>query len=221
MQESFASHISDWERSAHGGAMVGCERCHGGDSTTFEPLLAHRDILPVGHRASPLHRLNLPSTCGRCHTGPFVAFQKSRHYELLRSGSTDGPTCSTCHDPVGAALLSPKGLESQCASCHGAGKKHERTDYPAQGRIFLQGVRDAREQLKGAESLIRHVKDTARRAELQAAADQVRVPLVESARAGHQFIFEDLEERLGAARLRLASLMERLANEGRGSDAPR
>jgi hypothetical protein len=212
MQASFARHISDWERSAHGTAGVGCERCHGGYSTTFEPALAHRDILPVGHRGSPLHRLNLPSTCGACHTGPLVAFQTSRHYELLRSGSLDGPTCSTCHDEVGATLLSPRGLESQCASCHGPGKRHERTDYPAQGRILLQGIRDAREQLTQAESIIRRVKDAARREELEAAADQVRVPLIEAAQAGHRFVFRDLEERLDTARVRLAGLMERLAS---------
>jgi hypothetical protein len=221
MQDSFARHVSDWERSPHGAAAVGCERCHGGDASTFEPLLAHRDIVPVGHRASPMHRLNLPATCGKCHAEPFAAFQKSRHYELLRSGSPEGPTCSTCHDDAGAALLSPRGLEGQCSACHGPGKRHERTDYAPQGRILLQGVRDAREQLKQAESLIRRVKDTPRRSDLEDAAEQVRVPLVEAVQAGHRFVFDDLEERLQTARGRLAALMDRLANPPSAPSEPR
>jgi hypothetical protein len=213
MQASFADHISDWESSGHGRAMIGCERCHGGDPTTFEPLIAHRDILPLSHRGSPLHRLNMPATCGKCHVGAFAAFQASRHYELLRSGSADGPTCVTCHDEVAGTLLSPRGLENQCASCHGAGKPHEKTDYPPQGRRLLQGVRDVREQLREAESLIRHVKDKTRRAELEAAAQQARVPLAEASRAGHRFVFDQLEERLQTARERASALLERLANQ--------
>jgi hypothetical protein len=213
MDTSFAQHISDWERSAHGAALVGCENCHGGDPSTFEPLLAHRGVLAPVHRASPIHRLNVATTCGKCHTGPFVEFQKSRHFALVRAGDLDAPTCTTCHGEVGAELLSPKGLEGECARCHGAGKRHERSDYPAQGRLMLQSVRDVRAQLKEAESLIRRVKDGGRRAALEAAAEQVRVPLVEAARAGHQFVFADLEERLATARTRVSALLDRLANQ--------
>lgn len=212
MQESFARHLSDWDLSAHGRERVGCESCHGGDPTTFEPVRAHRDIVPMTSPASPVARANLPVTCGKCHTGPFVAFQKSRHYGLLRAGNTEGPTCSTCHGEVAAQLLSPKGLESRCANCHGPGKRQERAEYPGRGRLMQQGIRDAREQLRTAQSLIRRVDDESERADLEAAVQQAEVPLVEATHAGHAFVFDDLEERLALARERIAALLDRLAN---------
>lgn len=100
-------HLSEWDHSAHGRASVGCEKCHGGDPSTFESFLAHQGILSARNPASPVNRINLPKTCGACHPGPFAAFQKSRHYELLREGNPDTPTCVTCHGNVGAFLLSP------------------------------------------------------------------------------------------------------------------
>ena len=73
-------HLSDWDRSAHSSNNVGCEKCHGGDATTFEPFLAHRGILNSTNPASPVNRRNLSATCGTCHAGPFVAFQNSQHF---------------------------------------------------------------------------------------------------------------------------------------------
>jgi len=206
------NHLSEYDLSAHGRAQIGCERCHGGDPTTFEPSLAHREILNSRNPASPLRRENLPRTCGTCHTGPFVAFQKSRHYELLRSGSQDAPVCTTCHGEVASNLLSPRGLQSQCASCHGEGKRAPRTDYPPEGRMMLEGIRDARALLKEARNFIGRVKDPARRTALEQAAQQAEVPLVEATNAGHAFVYDDLEERLSVARQRIADLFERLAN---------
>src|SRR3972149_3774571 len=55
-------HLADWDRSTHGRNNVGCERCHGGDATTFEPFLAHRGILNSTNPASPVNLLNLSET---------------------------------------------------------------------------------------------------------------------------------------------------------------
>ena len=59
-------HLSDWDRSAHSRNNVGCEKCHGGDATTFESFLAHRGVLNSANPASPVNRRNLPATCGAC-----------------------------------------------------------------------------------------------------------------------------------------------------------
>jgi len=52
-------------------------------------LQAHQGILHANNPASPVTRVNLPGTCGKCHAGPFAAFQKSRHYELVRGGNRE------------------------------------------------------------------------------------------------------------------------------------
>ncbi len=205
-------HLNAWERSAHGRNRVGCESCHGGNATTFESFMAHQDILNSRNPASPVYPRNIPQTCGACHTGQFVAFQDSGHYTLLQEGRQDTPVCTTCHENVGARLLSPRGLAKQCSKCHGEGEIASRPEYPVQGRQLLEGIREVRALLNEAQPLIRRVKDRSRQEDLQYAYDQAEVPLIEAVFAGHSFIFERLEERLGVARRRAVTLLERLAN---------
>lgn len=205
-------HLSEWENSAHGRNDVGCERCHGGDPSTFESFRAHQGMLGPQNPASPIHRQNLPTTCGGCHPGPLESFQKSRHYALLREGSPDTPICTTCHGAVGAFLLSPKALAAQCNSCHGAGKAAVRTDLPAEGRMRLQAVRDVRAQLDAARKLIRSVRDKELRAALELEARDAEVPIHEAVQSAHTFVFEAMEQRLEVARRRIDLLNERLAN---------
>lgn len=207
-----ARHVSEWDGSAHADAQVGCEKCHGGDPTTFEPFLAHKDILRSSNPASPVNRMNVATTCGQCHAGPFVAFQRSKHYELLRSGNRDVPACMTCHTEVGTFMLSPKALQARCASCHGSDRIAPRSDFAPEGRMLLDQIRDARGLLKEARGFIRRIKDTGRRARLEEAAQQAEVPLVEAVNAGHAFVFDNLKERLEAAQHRIGQLYEDLAN---------
>lgn len=207
-----ASHLSEWDLSGHGRKNVGCERCHGGDPRSFEPFVAHQDILARTNPASPVHPTNLPKTCGTCHAGPLVAFQRSKHYELLRAGNKNGPTCTTCHGEAAGNRLSPKALEGQCATCHGAGKIAPHPEFPARARLADEGLREARALLKDARRAIARVKDTARRASLEQAAQQAEVPIIEATQAGHAFVYDQLDERLTTARARLAALFERLAN---------
>lgn len=201
--------MTEWDLSAHSPG-VGCERCHGGDPTRWESALAHRGILHSSNPSSPIFRANLPQTCGVCHSGLFVAFQKSRHFALLQRGNREVPTCITCHDEVGAHVLSPKSLESQCVRCHGAGKTAPHLEFPARGRLMLQGIAEARALLKEARSMVKRVKDPARRAKLEQMAQQADVPLIEATNAGHAFVFDDLEERLATAKKRIAALFEAL-----------
>jgi hypothetical protein len=205
-------HLSEWDHSAHSRAEVGCEKCHGGDPSTFESFLAHRGILDSQNPASPINRANLPQTCGGCHPGPFRAFQKSKHYELLRQGSRDTPTCVTCHGEVGAHLLSPKALASECSSCHGAGKVAPRTDLPAEGKILLTSVREVRASLDEAKALIKRVKDKGRRASLESELSDAQVPVLEAVQSAHMFVFDQMQESIGVARKRADMLLEALAN---------
>jgi hypothetical protein len=205
-------HTYDWESSAHGRNLVGCEKCHDGDATTFESFLAHRGILTSRNPASPTHRSNLPRTCGKCHIGPFVEFQKSRHYQLLQGGQAEGPTCETCHGPVAARLLSPRSLEKRCDTCHGPTGVHPNSDYPPEGRILLEEVHAIRELLDPAPRLIRRVEDAARKRQLENAYEQAQVPLREAVHSAHAFVFDQMRERLAAAKERAEALLNELAN---------
>ena len=205
-------HVQEWDRSPHGRHDVGCERCHGGDATTFESSRAHRDLLGRSSPGSPIAPRNIPVTCGSCHSGPFVEFQKSRHYLLLRSGAPGVPTCTTCHGAVAGHLMSPRAVGAECAGCHhqdalGPGRK-----YAAQARELVEGIDQVRADLDRAKAVIGRVKDKARRAGLEDRYEQAEVPLTEAAQAMHAFVFDGLEERLAVARERTTALIDALAN---------
>lgn len=206
-------HLHAWDRSPHGRNVVGCQKCHGGDDTTVEPFIAHRGLLSPTNPASPVHRSNLPTTCGACHVGPFVAFQDSRHYQLLQTGDRRGPTCSTCHGEVDGRLLSAKALESRCNGCHGAGEVAPRAERARDARRLYESVQVVREQLKLAESFVKRISDKARRTELEDALEQARVPMTRAINAGHRFVYDDLKESLALAQTRAEDLLSRLANQ--------
>ena len=205
-------HLRDWDRSPHAANNIGCEKCHGGDSTTFESFLAHRDVLHPSNAKSPVHRTNLPATCGRCHVGPFVAFQDSRHYELLKNGSDRGPTCATCHDAVAGTLLSPKALESQCGSCHGPKETAPRASRAANARMMYENLGVIAKEFKLATAMIKKVDNKQRRADLLEEYRQAEVPLTRAINAGHKFVYNDLNEYLNTAQSRIEKLLANIAN---------
>jgi hypothetical protein len=205
-------HLLDWDRSPHAQENVGCEKCHGGNSTTFESAIAHRGVLHSTNKKSPVNRANLPATCGSCHVGPFVAFQASRHYELLKTGSDRGPTCSTCHDAVSGTLLSPKALESQCGSCHGPKEVAPRAGRARDARTMYENLGVVAKELKLANAMIKRVSDKQRRADLLEDYRQAEVPLTRAINAGHKFVYDDLNEHLTTAQTRIEKLLANLAN---------
>lgn len=207
------SHLQDWEFSGHGRNQVGCEACHGGNATSFEPFQAHQGILNSSNPASPVNWRHVPETCGGCHIGPFVAFQKSAHFKLLEEGNQDAPNCTTCHGEVAAQLLSPSGLAKRCDRCHSEpGGSSYHPDYAAQGKLLLDLVRETRALLSQAPPLIERIENPDRRARFQEAYRQAEVPLTEAINTGHAFDFADLENRVGAAMQRTETLLKELAN---------
>lgn len=126
----------DYDQSVHAEARratkdsvaAACKDCHG----------AH-DIRSVKDPDSPVHHLNLPNTCGRCHGNPEIIkkgriavgnvvaqFQDSIHGQALsRSGLVTAPNCSDCHgahavrrktDPASPVFHST--VPATCGKCH-------------------------------------------------------------------------------------------------------
>jgi hypothetical protein len=207
-----ADHLADWERSAHGRAAVGCEKCHDGNASSYEAFLAHRGVRTSRDADSPVHRRHLPATCGRCHTGPFVAFQKSHHFEMLQQGDRRVPTCMTCHDAVGLQLPSGKVLEAECQRCHGPKGAAPRPERAAAARALIESVSESRQLLRSVRPLIDRTKDAQRKKALNYAYEQAEVPLIEAGRSVHEFVFDTLKERLATARQRIEALLIELAN---------
>lgn len=141
-----------------------------------------------------------------------MAFEDSRHYQLLQEGNSKGPTCSTCHDEVSGGLLSAKALASRCNWCHGPGEIAPRAERARVVREQYESLAAVREELKLAQSLIRRVSDKTRRTELTTALEQAQVPMTRAVNAGHKFVYDELRDQLAVAQKRAEALLARLAN---------
>jgi cytochrome b subunit of formate dehydrogenase len=117
--------MANYERSEHAhallksGLVVGapsCSSCHG-----------KHDIHPKTEAAATTNHANIPETCGKCHSGIFREWQDSAHGTLWKKDSdakkaSDGPVCSTCHEPHAIKRPDTAVVRDQvadrCGICH-------------------------------------------------------------------------------------------------------
>ncbi len=97
-----------------------CIDCH----TTHE-------IRQVRDPLSPVHPLNLPATCARCHadakhmapyklpTNQFEEYRSSVHWAALsQRGDLSAPSCASCHGNHGAVPPEARSVAAVCGTCH-------------------------------------------------------------------------------------------------------
>jgi hypothetical protein len=205
------AHLIDWQRSAHAAHGVGCESCHGGDRAAIEPMRAHLAILGSEDPASPVHRRNLPATCGACHQRPSEQFGLSRHAALLRVGSgIDAPTCSTCHGEGGASLPSPEDVRTQCAQCHGVGKPAGHPEFPPAARLVMVQYRAARTMVDEVRAFIPLVADPDHRASLDTEATRAALAVRGAGDALHTMDYDAIDEKLTVALDRVIAIIRRV-----------
>ncbi|MGZ5481908.1 MAG: cytochrome b/b6 domain-containing protein [Pyrinomonadaceae bacterium] len=95
-----------------------CTDCHNG-----------HDILPASNAQSSIAKVNIPNTCGKCHSAESNEFVQSVHGTALARGVSRSPNCTDCHGihkietPVEDGMNGSKsptvavGTQS-CANCH-------------------------------------------------------------------------------------------------------
>jgi formate dehydrogenase gamma subunit len=92
-----------------------CTDCHTG-----------HDIQPASNPQSSIAKVNIPSTCGKCHATEATEFLQSVHGIAVMRGVSRAPVCTDCHgihniampfDEKTAAISPAVGTES-CAKCH-------------------------------------------------------------------------------------------------------
>ncbi|HEX2444843.1 MAG TPA: hypothetical protein VHJ77_12925 [Vicinamibacterales bacterium] len=80
------------------------------------------DILLKVDRQSPVHRTNVPATCGTCHAGVKQAFGASIHGVALARSMPSAPSCHTCHTAHGIRRTELEGWQlgavEECGTCH-------------------------------------------------------------------------------------------------------
>ncbi|HEU4509997.1 MAG TPA: cytochrome b/b6 domain-containing protein [Pyrinomonadaceae bacterium] len=101
---------------AHGNtAAAVCTDCH-----------KSHDILPASDSRSPIAKINIPSTCSKCHQAESAQFMESVHGQAVMRGVSRSPVCTDCHgihgitSPVeqATATASTAVATDTCAGCH-------------------------------------------------------------------------------------------------------
>jgi formate dehydrogenase gamma subunit len=119
-----------YDNGIHGKALAAgnakaaqCESCHGNI----------HEILSASDPKSRTAKLNIPKTCGECHSQPIpgmagkpaVAYQESVHGKLIASGNDKAAVCSDCHgehdvlppnDPNSPVFRA--NIPKTCSKCH-------------------------------------------------------------------------------------------------------
>jgi formate dehydrogenase gamma subunit len=92
-----------------------CTDCH----------TAH-EILPASNAQSTIAKVNIPSTCGKCHSAEANEFMQSVHGQAVARGVSRAPVCTDCHGihNITQPFDGDKNLASaavateSCAKCH-------------------------------------------------------------------------------------------------------
>ncbi len=117
-----AGFIQAYELSVHGSSLLGgntkaagCIDCHNS-----------HDVLHGNNLNSSVNRLNIPATCGYCHTQITEEFNESIHGVSAMKGNRESPVCTDCHgehnilradDPLSPVSFQRVSAEI-CAPCH-------------------------------------------------------------------------------------------------------
>src|SRR5690349_19379303 len=92
-----------------------CTDCH----------TAH-EILPAANAQSTIAKVNIPNTCGKCHSAEANEFMQSVHGQAVARGVSRAPVCTDCHGihNITQPFDGDKNLASaavateSCAKCH-------------------------------------------------------------------------------------------------------
>ncbi len=114
--------MAAYRQSVHGMALkksgllgtAVCPDCHG-----------NHTILPGDKPRSATHRQNIPTLCGKCHSGILDQYEDSVHGKGMRAGIAESPVCTDCHgehtilkitDPQSKVFV--KNVPQTCSACH-------------------------------------------------------------------------------------------------------
>jgi formate dehydrogenase gamma subunit len=82
------------------------------------------DILPASNAQSPIAKMNVPATCGKCHKSETAEFTQSIHGQAVARGVSKSPVCTDCHgihdikNPIQANGRADAVGTEKCAQCH-------------------------------------------------------------------------------------------------------
>jgi cytochrome b subunit of formate dehydrogenase len=126
-----AGFIQAYDKSVHGYALH--VKNNGNAASCIDCHTSHQIIKGTDSQSS-VYKLNIPNTCGKCHSEIRNEFVESIHGQLVMKGNGDAPSCTNCHgehnilnikDPNSPVAF--QNVSSQiCSPCHSSIKLSEK-----------------------------------------------------------------------------------------------
>lgn len=97
------------------GSAATCNDCHG-----------MHDLRKASDSKSLVNKMNIPSTCSKCHNDIYIQYSRGIHGKALAAGILDAPNCTDCHgehsileinDPQ-SPVNSSNIADYVCSKCH-------------------------------------------------------------------------------------------------------
>ena len=126
-----AGFINAYDNSVHGFALH--SKNNGNAANCIDCHNSHQIIKGTDSRSS-VFKLNIPNTCGKCHSEINKEFSESIHGQLVAKGNGDAPSCTNCHgehnilrkdDPNSPVAFQNVSREI-CSPCHSSVKLSEK-----------------------------------------------------------------------------------------------
>jgi hypothetical protein len=146
----------EWAGSIHGMNGITCEKCMRGNPTEKNKDMAHKGLMLSSNPDSPIFYLNLPKTCGKCHSEVFDQFSQSTHYKNLE-GNRLAPDCVTCHGSHTVSLVNPMVISEKCKVCHNA-QTGIKPHIASEARDALLTAKEAGDALTEADLAVKMAK---------------------------------------------------------------
>ena len=114
--------VQGFLQSTHGMALSKSGLANSATCTTCHSSHA---VKRTADPSSPMHRRQVPNTCGQCHAGILKDYLEGVHGQDFAKGVRDVPVCTDCHGEH--QILSPQDKQSKvystqvaltCAKCH-------------------------------------------------------------------------------------------------------
>ncbi len=131
LSSTSAGFMTAYKNSVHG---VALNEQNNGNAAVCTDCHRSHEILQASDSKSSVNRVNIPVTCGKCHSQIEKEFSGSIHGQLVLKGNNDAPTCTTCHgeheilkvnDPKSSVAF--QNVSKQvCSPCHGSVQLSER-----------------------------------------------------------------------------------------------
>jgi len=126
-----AGFIHAYDNSVHGFAL---HKKNNGDAASCTDCHTSHQIIKGTDSKSSVFKLNIPNTCGKCHSEIQKEFSESIHGQLVATGNGDAPSCTNCHgehnilktdDPNSPVAFQNVSREI-CSPCHESMKLSEK-----------------------------------------------------------------------------------------------